>query len=60
MIYDPATQGCCFSQCKKFPGPSKEKDVLENILHANAIDIVTCKQWLTTDRPVLESIIKST
>jgi hypothetical protein len=59
MICNPATQSCFSSECKECPGPSKVKDILENILDENAIETITCKQWLTTDRSTLD-VIKST
>jgi hypothetical protein len=35
------------------------KEILENIFEENAIEAITHKQWLTTDRSTIETTIKS-
>jgi hypothetical protein len=59
MICNPTLQSCFFSKCKEFPGPLKVKEILENIFEENAIETITCRQWLTTDTSILETTIKS-
>jgi hypothetical protein len=58
MICNPPMQSCFFSECKECPGPLEVEEILENIFEENAIEIVTCKQWLT-DISTLETIIIS-
>jgi hypothetical protein len=49
MICNTPIQSCFFSECKECPGPSKAKEILENIFEENYIETATCKQWFTTD-----------
>jgi hypothetical protein len=59
MICHPPTQKCFFNEYKECPGQSKVKEILKNISEESAIETVTCKQWLSTDRATLQTIIKS-
>jgi hypothetical protein len=33
------------------------KEILKNIFEENAVETLTCKQWLTTDRLTLDTIM---
>jgi hypothetical protein len=46
-----------FSKCTEWPGSDKLQNSLENLLHENVIEHVTFKQWISTNRSTLESIV---
>jgi hypothetical protein len=60
MICNPPETNCFFRDCSECPGPTNLKKILEDVFTDNAIENITFKQWISTDRCELVTIVKST
>jgi hypothetical protein len=49
-----------FRDCSECPGPTDFENTLEDIFTDNAIENITFKQWISTDRCELVTTVKST
>jgi hypothetical protein len=49
-----------FHDCSEYSGPNDLENILEDIFTNNAIENITFKQWILTDRCELISTVKST
>jgi hypothetical protein len=49
-----------FCDCSECPGPADLKNALEDVFTDNSIENITLKQWISTDRCELVTIVKST
>jgi predicted metal-binding protein len=49
-----------FSDCSECPGPTDSENTLEDVFTDNAIENITVKRWILTDRCELVTIVKST
>jgi hypothetical protein len=59
MICNPPQTNCFFCDCSECPGPTDLKNTLENVFTDNAIENITFKEWILTDRCELVTIVKS-
>lgn len=60
MICEAPTEQCYLRICSKCPGSDGLRGILTELFDDNNIDTITYKQWTSTDRSTLETIIKST
>ena len=58
IICNPPQPDCYFQTCSSCPGISDLKEHLYALMDENIIDAVQYKQWVSTDRSALETIIK--
>jgi hypothetical protein len=58
MICNPPRTNCFFRDCSKCPGPTNLENTLEDVFTDNAIENITFKQWISTDRCELVTIVK--
>jgi hypothetical protein len=49
-----------FHDCSECPGPTDLENTLEHVFTDNAIENIAFKQWISTDRCELITIVKST
>lgn len=59
MICNPPLPQCFELKCENCPGTPRLKDEITRLLDENGIDEIIYKQWITTDRSTLETLIKS-
>jgi hypothetical protein len=59
MICNPPQTNCVFCDCSECPGPTDLENTLD-VFSDNAVVNVTFKQWISTDRCELVTIVKST
>lgn len=59
MICENPSERCYLRSCSKCPGTDVLKHILTELFDDNNIDTITYKQWTSTDRSTLETIIKS-
>jgi hypothetical protein len=50
MICNPLSTNCFFHGCSECPGPTNSENILEDVFIYNAIENITFKQWILTDR----------
>lgn len=60
IMCNPPSQHCYMDVCKECPGITKLKDVLTSTFNDEMIDEVTYKKWVTVDRCLMETVVKST
>jgi hypothetical protein len=60
MICNSSRTNCFSHDCSEFLGPTNLENTLEDVFTDNAIENVTFKQWILTDRCELITIVKST
>lgn len=59
MICNPPLPECFEQKCKSCPGTTRLKECITKLFDENGIDEIIYKQWITTDRSTLETLIKS-
>ena len=59
IICNPPQPDCYFQACNSCPGLSGLKEHLYELIDDNMIDYVQYKQWVSTDRSMLETISKT-
>ena len=59
LICNPSLPECHLGSCKYCPGEGNLKAILTDAFETNAVDEVTYKQWVTTDRSTLQTITTS-
>jgi hypothetical protein len=60
MNCNPPQTNCFFRDCSEFPGPTDLENTLEDVFTDNAIENIAFKQWISTHRCELITIVKST
>jgi hypothetical protein len=60
MICNPSQTNCFFCDCSECPGPTNLENTLKDVFTDNAIENITFKEWISTDRCELVTIVKST
>ena len=58
IICNPPQPDCYFKNCNSCPGVTGLKDHIYALMDENMIDTIQYKQWVSTDRSTLETIIK--
>lgn len=58
IICEDPTRECYFSECEDCPGTGSLKEKLIDIFDEQEIETVTYKQWVSTDRATLETMVK--
>jgi hypothetical protein len=53
IICNPPTEECFINGCAACPGKGLVQRTLQEVSDSNIIDVVTYKQWVTTDRCIL-------
>jgi hypothetical protein len=59
MICNPPQTNCFFRDCSECSGPTDLENTLEDVFTDNAIGNITFKQWISTFRCELVTIVKS-
>lgn len=59
MICESPTERCYLRSCSRCPGSDVLRHTLTELFDENNIDTITYKQWTSTDRSTLETLIKS-
>ena len=60
LICNPSLPECHLGSCYNCPGVDNLRKFLTDIFESNAVDEITYKQWITTDRSTIETITHST
>jgi hypothetical protein len=60
MICNPPQTNCFFHDCSLYPGPTDLENTLEDVFTDNAIENITFKKWVSTNRCELVTTVKST
>jgi hypothetical protein len=60
MIFNPSQTHCFFCECCKYPGPTNLENTSEGVFSDNAMENITFKQWILTERYELVTIVKLT
>jgi hypothetical protein len=60
VICNPPQTNYFFRECSECPGPTNLENKLEDVFTNNAIENTTFKQWISTYRCELITIVKST
>jgi hypothetical protein len=60
IICNPPQTNCSFCDSSECPGPTDLENTLQDVFTDNAIENITFKQWISTDRCELLTTVKST
>jgi hypothetical protein len=59
MICNPAQSACYFGKCTECPGSENLEQKISDYFNDNEVENITFKQWISTDRSTLETLVKS-
>lgn len=60
VICSEPTRACYFAECEKCPGNDYLRELLINAFDSEDIERIEYKQWTSTDRAALETLVKTT
>ncbi|GBM24624.1 hypothetical protein AVEN_144375-1 [Araneus ventricosus] len=59
MICNSAQSACYFGKCSECPGSENLVQKISDFFNDNGVENITFKQWLSTDKSTLETLVKS-
>ncbi|GBM58651.1 hypothetical protein AVEN_251920-1 [Araneus ventricosus] len=59
MICNPAQSACYFAKCSEHAGSENLAQKISDFFNDNGVENIIFKQWLSTDRSTLETLVKS-